>query len=89
VSVRAGSRGVLGGALALVPLACLLGVACVEGVTPSCSDPAASCSPSIDGSAEGASLDATATIDARDASAPDAPDGDADADAPVDAPDGG
>jgi hypothetical protein len=89
--VRSGRRSVqpLAVALALVPLALLVLSACVEGITPNCSDPATPCgpgaSPGVDGSSEASPQDAT--TDVRDASASEA--GDADADAPLDAPDGG
>ena len=82
--MRSGTRCVSRVALALAPLALL---ACVEGVTPNCSDPATPCGPSVDAASEGSTPDAAP--DARDASVPDTSSADADADAPLDAPDGG
>lgn len=66
-----------------------LGATCVDGVTPDCSDPAARCAPSVDGSADAGDTSITlpdATLDGSDGSA-DGDAGDADAEPDADAGD--
>jgi hypothetical protein len=71
--------GILG-ALALAQVGWAAG--CVDGVTPDCSDPAAQCGPSLDGSSDRAETapDARQDTSAQDTFVPDAPP-DADLDA--------
>lgn len=46
-----GMRGVFGLAFVLLPTAAIA-VACVDGVTPDCSDPKVQCGPDLDGAAD-------------------------------------
>lgn len=74
-----GRKKRLGAALAIALSPVALVAACVDGVTPDCSDAATPCGPSLDAGPERveAALPEAARIDGAPEAAPDAPDLDA------------